>query len=171
MNPPTPNPAQPTHGNTSSPNAAAPRRDNSPALRQESPSRRSVLLKRFSCLASALALSLFLSGCVGSPIHESATYNGIQTTIKRNNKAILALQAGMAKPEVEKSLGAPARSEGYPWGSVWLYRTTMSAGAYVTPESDYTPLVFDTDSKLTGWGRDYLIDRRIRYEVQLRQPQ
>jgi outer membrane protein assembly factor BamE (lipoprotein component of BamABCDE complex) len=116
-------------------------------------------------LLCSLCVLLFTS-CVGSPFHETATYNSIHSQVKRNNTAILNLRAGMDKTEVQKSLGKPARSEGYPWGSVWLYRTLMSAGAYAVPDSDFTPLVFDSDKKLAGWGRNYFIERRARYQVE-----
>ena len=117
-------------------------------------------------LPLVLSILAFI-GCVGSPLHETATYNSIESQVKRNNAGILNLRAGMDKAGVQKSLGKPARSEGYPWGSVWLYRTLMSQGAYIVPESDFTPLVFDADMKLAGWGRNYFIERQTRYQIEL----
>lgn len=122
---------------------------------------------------SLLLLPLCLLGCVGSPIHETTHYNGVQSTVRRNNAGILALTAGMDKPAVEKQLRKPERSEGYPWGSVWLYRTAMTSGTYGTADEDFTPLVFNTAGQLEGWGRNYYIIRASRYggNVDLMKPQ
>jgi outer membrane protein assembly factor BamE (lipoprotein component of BamABCDE complex) len=121
-------------------------------------------------LCSSLLAAVLLTGCVGSPIHETSTYNSIQSVVKRNTAALLNLQAGMDKPGVETALGKPARSEGYPWGSVWFYRTMMSAGAYDIPESDFTPLVFNSTGKLEGWGRNYFTERTRSYRVEITGP-
>jgi hypothetical protein len=102
-----------------------------------------------------LLLALLLVGCVGSPVHETAHYNSVQSLVKKNNAAILMLHAGMDKTEVTKAMKAPERSEGYPWGSVWLYRTAMTSGTYGSTDDDFTPLVFSRTGQLEGWGRNY----------------
>ena len=104
-----------------------------------------------------------LSGCVGNPIHKSVTYSSMQSIIKKNNEAIFNLKIGMSPEEVKEVVGNPERSEGYPGGSVWLYRTAMR-GIYETADSDFTPLVFDLNQKLVGWGRIFYTERIKRYE-------
>ncbi len=98
---------------------------------------------------------LLLAGCVGSPLHSTVHYNSVQSTIKHNNAALLKLRAGVDSAAVQKELGPPERSEGYPWGSVWLYRTAMTSGVYGTSDDDFTPVVFNKAGIVEGWGRNY----------------
>ena len=44
----------------------------------------------------------------------------------------------MAQSEVREVMGKPERSEGYSWGSAWLYRTAMTSGVYGTEDTDFT---------------------------------
>jgi hypothetical protein len=79
----------------------------------------------------------------------------LQGTIGRNTRNLHRLQADLFEEHVLDIMGPPQRVEGYPWGTVWLYRTALTKGARTTPESDYTPLVFDRRRILLGWGRDF----------------
>ena len=74
----------------------------------------------------------------------------------------------MSQEKVRSIMGDPERSEGYPWGSAWLYRTAMTSGIYGTADSDFTPAVFDSDGILVGWGRNFLTDRVKRYELTIK---
>ena len=107
--------------------------------------------------AISIALLMLLSSvsarCVGSPVHSTIKYNAVQNTIKRHNQNLLKLKIGMSQDEVLAVMGDPERSEGYSWGSAWLYRTAMTSGIYGTADSDFTPVVFDNDASLVGWGR------------------
>jgi hypothetical protein len=116
----------------------------------------------------ALTLAVCLSGCVGSPIASTLKYDSVQQTIKRNNDALLSIKVGMTKDEVLKVMGKPERSEGYQWGSVWLYRTAMTSGIYGTSDSDFTPVVFDESDKLAGWGRNFFTERVKNYEIEIK---
>jgi hypothetical protein len=53
-------------------------------------------------------------------------------------------------------MGPPQRVEGYAWGTAWLYRTGLTKRARTTPETEFTPIVFDRRGVLLGWGRDVL---------------
>ncbi len=79
-------------------------------------------------------IAWILVRCVGSTIHSTVTYNKRQEIIKRNNKNILRLKIDMSQDEVQKIMSNPERSEGYPWGAVWLYRTAMTSGVYGTSD-------------------------------------
>ena len=116
----------------------------------------------------ALTLALVVGGCVGSPVHSTIKYNGVQSSIKRNNDALVALRVGMTKDEVLKVMGKPERSEGYQWGAAWLYRTAMTSGIYGTSDSDFTPVVFDESEKLAGWGRNFFTERARKYEIEIK---
>jgi len=115
-----------------------------------------------------LTLAVVLGGCVGSPIHSTLKYNSVQGSAKRNNDALISLRVGMPKDEVQKVMGKPERSEGYQWGSVWLYRTAMTSGIYGTADSDFTPVVFDESEKLAGWGRNFFTERARKYEIEIK---
>ena len=109
-----------------------------------------------------------LAGCVGSPVHSTLKYNEIQSRIKDTNKALLNLKIWMPQKQVLTVLGEPERSEGYPWGSAWLYRTAMTSGIYGTADSDFTPVVFDDKGLLVGWGRNFFTEHVRRYELTIK---
>ena len=73
--------------------------------------------------------------------------------IDRNTQKLVHLQAGMFAEYVSDMMGEPQRLEGYPWGTVWLYRTARTPGARGTPETDVTPLVFNQQGILCKRGR------------------
>lgn len=113
-------------------------------------------------------LTLTLAGCVGSPVHSTIKYYSVQESFKRNNEHLMSLRMGMTKDEVLKLLGKPEQSEGYLWGSAWLYRTAMTSGVYGTADSDFTPVVFDKTEKLSGWGRNFFTEKVRKYDVEIR---
>ena len=112
-------------------------------------------------------LLLAVAGCVGSPVHSTITYNNNQAAIKHNNHDLLDLVIGMYAKDVRTIMGDPERSEGYPWGNVWLYRTAMTSGIYGTADTDFTPVVFDNHGLLVGWGRNFFEERAKQYEVKI----
>ena len=112
---------------------------------------------------------LLVAGCVGSPVHSSLKYDSVQRTIKRNNSNMFKLKMGMSQDNVRETMGEPERSEGYPWGSAWLYRTAMGSGIYGTADPDFTPVVFENTGRLIGWGRNFLVERVKRYELTIKQ--
>ncbi len=117
-------------------------------------------------------VSILLTGCVGSPIHSTLTFSSIQSTIKKNNSSLVQLQTGMTQNEVRIILGEPERSEGYQWGSVWLYRTAMtngiSGGIYGSSDADFTPIMFDQNRILIGWGRNFYDQRVNKHEITIK---
>jgi outer membrane protein assembly factor BamE (lipoprotein component of BamABCDE complex) len=118
-------------------------------------------------IALTVMMSLVFRGCVGSPVHMTRTYNRVPDDISRNNENMMTLTIGMTKDQVAAHMGQPERSEGYEWGSAWLYRTAMTSGIYGTADSDFTPVVFDQNGKLVGWGRNFFIEHVRRYEIKL----
>jgi hypothetical protein len=118
-------------------------------------------------IATVILLGL-LTGCVGSPVHSTVKYSSIQSTIRKNNQAILTLSIGLTKQQVIERLSAPESSEGYKWGSVFLYRTAMSSGIYGTEDGDFTPVVFDDQGILIGWGRNFFVEQVKRYQIEVK---
>jgi hypothetical protein len=104
-------------------------------------------------------------GCVGSPIHQTTHYNSVQSTISENNAHLLQLQVGMSRADVLARMGPPEQSEGYRWGTVLLYRTAMTSGIYGTADADLTPVVFDSEAMLIGWGRNFFVEQTKKYEL------
>ncbi len=119
----------------------------------------------YARLVGLTTISVLMFGCVGSPVHSTIAYNSVQSTIKTNNENLLKLRVGIMRGEVEQIMGKPERSEGYKWGTAWLYRTAMTSGIYGTEDSDFTPVVFSNKDILLGWGRNFLVARVKRYEV------
>ena len=118
-----------------------------------------------------IGLLLFV-GCVGSPVHSTFVYGGVKKTVNRNNAALMKLKIGMSQNEVRSIMGEPERGEGYPWGSAWLYRTAMTQGVrgsiYGSVDADYTPVMFDKNSMLQGWGRNYFEQYVNKYELTIK---
>jgi hypothetical protein len=101
-------------------------------------------------------------GCAGLFMPSGPSEREIKAMIDRNNRNLLRLQTDMFEEYVFNIMGSPQRLEGYSWGTVWLYRTAITKGAQTTPETDFTPLVFDRRGILLGWGRDFLATQRYR---------
>lgn len=129
-------------------------------------------MKKAILLLLVIGSTILLKGCVGSPVHSTITYSNIQSLIKRNNFSLVKLETGMSQDEVRMLLGEPERSEGYQWGSAWLYRTAMtngiSGGIYGTIDADFTPVMFDQDRILIGWGRNFYEQRLNKYELTIK---
>ena len=115
-----------------------------------------------------LSLILFICGCVGSPVHSSLKYSSVQNLIKKNNTNLMKLASGLDKESVQELMGQPERSEGYPWGFAWLYRTAMTSGIYGTADADFTPVMFSEDGILQGWGRNYFTEYVKKYELTIK---
>jgi hypothetical protein len=98
----------------------------------------------------------FCVGCTSLLMPSGSSDRELQATIDRNTRNLLRLQVDLFEEYVSDIMGPPQRLEGYPWGTVWLYRTALTKGARATPEADFTPLVFDRRGVLLGWGKDIL---------------
>ena len=115
----------------------------------------------------AIMIGLTLTGCYGDPVHRTMKYQSLQEEMLRNNKNLMTLRIGMTQEQVLQHLGPPERSEGYQWGAAWLYRTAMTSGVYGTEDGDFTPVVFDENRKIVGWGRNFFAEHVKRYEIKI----
>ena len=79
----------------------------------------------------------------------------VQGEIDKNTANLAKLRVGMSKDEVRQIMGDPDPKEAYNTDKVWFYytRTRWQDGAATTDEC--TPVVFDEDSRLAGWGDQY----------------
>jgi hypothetical protein len=113
-------------------------------------------------------LAVIAAGCVGSPVHSTIKYNSVQSTINENNEKLLRMKIDASQEDVVQLMGRPERSEGYAWGSAWLYRTAMTSGIYGTADSNFTPVVFGQDRKVVGWGRNFFTEHVKKYEISIK---
>ena len=100
-----------------------------------------------------------LSGC-STPA--SGPFNfALKSEVAENNKNLLFLKLGMTPDDVFKVMGTPDASEGFDWGVVWIYRTGMAHSVTFKGALDenFTPVVFNEDGKLVGWGRQVYISK------------
>ncbi len=81
------------------------------------------------------------------------------TQAQKNREALAGLHPGMSQSEVKVVMGEPEMVEEQPTRAIWLYRTAVSSQAPASPEADFTPLVFDEQKRLVGWGREVLPTR------------
>ena len=95
-------------------------------------------------------------GCTSVLGPSAPSDRDLQAMIDRNSRQLLRLQVSLFEESVADIMGPPQRLEGYPWGTVWLYRTALTQKARVTPATDFTPLVFDRSGVLVGWGAAFL---------------
>jgi outer membrane protein assembly factor BamE (lipoprotein component of BamABCDE complex) len=112
-------------------------------------------LMRISCLAVVLAGCLSGAGEVRWPFPDQ--YRRAQ----QHREALAHLHPGMSQAEVRVVMGDPEMAEGQPRRAIWLYRTAVSNQAPTGPEADFTPLVFDEQERLVGWGREVLPARAV----------
>jgi outer membrane protein assembly factor BamE (lipoprotein component of BamABCDE complex) len=92
-------------------------------------------------------------GCTGSPVHQTLTQSAKATEIRKNHENLLQLQIGMSSEQAAEIVGKPAFTEGYEWGTAWMYRTAMSSGVYSEAPEDFTPVLLNPEGKVAGWGR------------------
>lgn len=111
-----------------------------------------------------LVLVVFLNGCVSS--------STMPWGIERTRKNLMKLELGMSKQEVIDIMGSPYNREAYvtPDGQsleflIYLTKYTYSGSI---PDTDTTPICF-LNGKVTGWGRNFYISEKQRYEIEIKQ--
>lgn len=91
--------------------------------------------------------------------------------IDRNRNNLMKLEIGMSKQQVIGVMGQPYNREAYttPDGSVleFLIYLTKYTDSGSIPDSDTTPICFLND-KVTGWGRNFYISQKQRYEIEIK---
>ncbi|OGW98308.1 MAG: hypothetical protein A2Z81_04210 [Omnitrophica WOR_2 bacterium GWA2_45_18] len=91
--------------------------------------------------------------------------------IDRNRNNLMKLEVSMSKEQVIDIMGQPYNREAYttPDGSVleFLIYLTKYTDSGSIPDSDTTPICFLND-KVTGWGRNFYISQKQRYEIEIK---
>lgn len=72
-----------------------------------------------------------------------------------NKEKLKQIRVGMTKEEVRKIMGAPLEKEIYNTPDIWFYYTDPKFFDGVYTRDECTPLLFDENEQLKGWGYDY----------------
>jgi outer membrane protein assembly factor BamE (lipoprotein component of BamABCDE complex) len=99
-------------------------------------------------------VTALLTGCMGGTGEIHLRYYELQSLIEKNTRALAQLQPGMSQDGVRAVMGEPAMSEGDLRQTIWFYRTAMRGGVEENIDADFTPVVFDRQGRLIGWGGD-----------------
>lgn len=103
---------------------------------------KTVCLRAVFCLALACLLLSALTACAVRETYE-------------NRQKIRGIRVGMTQEQVREIMGKPLLNEVYNTPRVWFYYTRNRwFDGYVTRD-ECTPLVFDEEGRLEGWGQDY----------------
>ena len=116
----------------------------------------STLRGRYRRWALSIGVVACCVGCTSFLMPSGPSDRELQAMIDRNTRNLLRLQIDLFEEYASDIMGPPQRVDGYSWGTVWFYRTALTKGARATPETDFTPLVFDRRGVLLGWGSDFL---------------
>ena len=110
---------------------------------------------------SFLMIVTLLSGCAFT----------MPWDIERNRNNLMRLEAGMSKQQVIDVMGQPYNREAYtaPDGNVleFLIYLTKYTDSGSIPDSDTTPVCF-LNGKVTGWGRNFYVSQKQRYEIEIK---
>ena len=91
--------------------------------------------------------------------------------IERSRNNLMKLEVGMSKQEVIDVMGKPYNREAYTAsdGSIreFLIYLTKYTDSGPIPDSDTTPICF-LNGKVTGWGRNFYISQKQRYEIEIK---
>ena len=79
----------------------------------------------------------------------------VQGEVDRNTENLAKLRVGMNKAEVKQIMGEPLTNEVYNKPDVWFYYTHPRWQDGAATSDECTPVVFDEDGQLVGWGSQY----------------
>lgn len=138
-------------------------------------------------LAITIAVSL-LCGCAGSPVAAWNLAESLDKVRSENRRNILKLEVGMAKTQVLQIMGIEEKKL---WGGVGFtqrisnpfkseilngkdgalevlyYYTDLQKKDGAITDDELTPIVFE-NGKVVGWGRSFLDQAIVKYEIRLR---
>lgn len=103
---------------------------------------------------------VLISGCATWPMG-----------IEKNRKNLMKLEIGMSKQEVINIMGSPYDGEVYKLadGQIleFLIYLTKYTDSGPIPDSDTTPICLQ-NGQITGWGRNFYISEKKRYEIEIK---
>ncbi len=87
-------------------------------------------------------------------------------SINRDN--LNKLEIGMNREQVREIMGKPHVREADQNQEWWLYQIYADS-IYTSASEELTPVVFDTEGKLIGWGRNFWTSKEQKYDVKIDQ--
>ena len=121
-------------------------------------------LTKLLLLIGAVAISGLFTGCIAFDRETSMLAPHKWSEIERNRANFKKLRVKMTKDEVLAIMGAPIKGEVFCSDNVWWYYTRTCWTDYMTTREECTPVVFDEDGLVEGWGTTFF---RNEYDYRL----
>ncbi len=112
-------------------------------------------ISRLLFLFSALAFFPMLTSCALFDKDKSILSPIMWGEIDRNRANLSKLRIGMTREEVKSIMGEPMVSQVYNTENHWFYYTQTKWSDGRATRDECTPLVFDSEGLLAGWGTAY----------------
>ena len=113
-------------------------------------------LTKLLLLIGAVAVGGLFSGCIAFDRETSMLAPHKWSEIERNRANFKKLRLKMTKEEVLAIMGEPIKGEVFCNDEiVWWYYTRTCWTDYRTTRDECTPVVFDEDGVVVGWGTTY----------------
>lgn len=112
-------------------------------------------ISKLLLIAAAAVLSGLLSGCAVIDPDTSMLAPHKWDEIYKNRENLNKLRVKMTKDEVLQIMGEPIQGEAFCEDNVWWYYTRTCWTDYVTTRDECTPVVFDKEEKVEGFGTTY----------------
>ena len=121
-------------------------------------------LTKLLLLIGAVAISGLFTGCIAFDRETSMLAPHKWSEIERNRANFKKLRVKMTKDEVLAIMGEPIKGEVFCSDNVWWYYTRTCWTDFMTTREECTPVVFDEDGLVEGWGTTFF---RNEYDYRL----
>ena len=112
-------------------------------------------LSKFLLFTGTAAICWLISGCALIDRDTSVLAPHKWDEIFRNRENLGKLRVKMTKGEVLAIMGEPLKDEVFCEDNVWWYYTRTCWTDYMTTRDECTPVVFDEQGLVEGWGVSY----------------
>ena len=106
-------------------------------------------------ISGAVAICSLFSGCAVIDPDTSLLAPHKWDEISRNRENLAKLRVKMTKEDVLSVMGEPIKGEVYCEDNIWWYYTRTRRADFMTTRDECTPVVFDENGKVEGWGSSY----------------
>ena len=119
---------------------------------------RKTMSKLLFLILAVLSCGLF-SGCALVDRDTSILKPHKWGEIYRNRENFAKLKLKMTRDEVRQIMGEPIQGETFCEDHIWWYYTRTCWSDFMTTRDECTPVVFDEDDLVEGWGASYYRDK------------
>ena len=116
-------------------------------------------MKKFLLVFAAVLSCSIFSGCALIDKDTSIFAPHKWGEIFDNRENMAKLRVKMTKEEVLEIMGEPIKGEVFCEANVWWYYTRTCWNDFMTTRDECTPIVFDEDELVEGWGSTYYRNR------------